>query len=325
MNKEELLHEVRANAGLVTEQELLTAYHGSEHVGIEKKKIGLSDVLYYIGGGIIALGIGILVAQNWDRLATPAQILVTLGVGIAAFITGVLLNRYEDFGGASMAFFLVSAVVLPIGLGVVFDKAGLDTGSASVQALISFVMLAAFVGSFFLFKRTLFTLFSIIYGTWLFFALVQMLIGSSPLGQDYKLSEYRFLVVGLVYMLLGYYFRGSNQSSLTGALYGFGSLSFLGATLALGGFSPNQNMFWELVYPLLVFGIIFLSIRVKSKAFLVFGSLFLMSYIFKLTGEYFSNSLGWPLALVLAGLLIIAIAYYAVRISRKYLSPGSMI
>jgi hypothetical protein len=102
-------------------------------------------------------------------------------------------------------------------------------------------------------------------------------------------------------------------------LYAFGSLGFLGAALALGGWAPEQNVFWELIFPLLVFGIIFLSIYVKSRAFLVFGSLFLIGYIFKLTGEYFSNTLGWPLALVLAGLLIMGVGYYAVRINRQYM------
>jgi ABC-type branched-subunit amino acid transport system permease subunit len=74
------------------------------------------------------------------------------------------------------------------------------------------------------------------------------------------------------------------------------------------------------VYPLLVFGVIFLSVYVKSKAFLVFGTIFLIAYILKLTSEYFSSGLGWPLALVLAGLAIMAVGYYAVRINKRYLT-----
>jgi hypothetical protein len=45
----------------------------------------------------------------------------------------------------------------------------------------------------------------------------------------------------------------------------------------------------------------------------------LIFYILKLTGEYFTSGLGWPLSLVLAGLAIIGIGYYAVKLNKKYL------
>jgi hypothetical protein len=69
-----------------------------------------------------------------------------------------------------------------------------------------------------------------------------------------------------------------------------------------------------------VFGMIFLSVYVKSKAFLVFGTIFLIVYILKLTGEYFTSGLGWPLALVVAGLVIMVVGYYAVKINKQYLT-----
>ena len=67
-------------------------------------------------------------------------------------------------------------------------------------------------------------------------------------------------------------------------------------------------------------GIIFLSIYVKNKAFLVFGSMFLMGYILKITSEYFAQSLGWPLALVIAGLALIATGYFSFYLNKKYLA-----
>jgi hypothetical protein len=78
--------------------------------------------------------------------------------------------------------------------------------------------------------------------------------------------------------------------------------------------------FWELVFPGLVFGVMFLSVYLRSKAFLTFGSLYLVAYIFKITGEYFAESMGWPLVLVLTGLGLIAIGYLHFSLKRKYLS-----
>jgi hypothetical protein len=106
---------------------------------------------------------------------------------------------------------------------------------------------------------------------------------------------------------------------LSGALYGFGIIAFLGAALGLGGWAPDANAFWEVGFAGLVFGTIFMSVYLKSKVLLTFGSIFLMGYIIKITGEYFSNSLGWPTALILAGLALIGVGYYTVRLNKKYL------
>jgi hypothetical protein len=45
-----------------------------------------------------------------------------------------------------------------------------------------------------------------------------------------------------------------------------------------------------------------------------------MIYILKITHEYFSKDLGWPLALVLVGFFMIAIGYFSFYLNRKYLS-----
>jgi uncharacterized integral membrane protein len=43
-----------------------------------------------------------------------------------------------------------------------------------------------------------------------------------------------------------------------------------------------------------------------------------MGYIFKITSEYFASSLGWPLALIIAGFAIIGAAAGAISLRRKY-------
>ena len=131
---------------------------------------------------------------------------------------------------------------------------------------------------------------------------------------------YRLLVAGCAYILMGYAFSKNARASLSGFLYGFGIFGVLAAALALGGWEPHQNVFWELIYPAPVFGALFLSVHFKSKAFLTWGTFFLMAYILKITSEYFSKSLGWPLALVIAGLVMVGAGYMSFSIKKKYLS-----
>lgn len=324
MGKAELLQQIEDLAAqkLITKEEVNVAYNEGAAVKTDQaltRKLGISEILYYLGGAIVFLGIAILVYQNWTTLNFSTRLLATLGAGIAAYFVGVIFSRDENLEPVGQSFYLISALVIPIGLAVIFDNTGFEVGTAATQSLISFILFGTYLLSFSVFRKTIFILFDIIFGTWLFFSFTANLIGGSPyFGAEFW--EYRILITGITYLLLGYFFSQDEKEALAGPLYGFGVLAFLGSALALGGWSPNQNAFWELIFPGLVFGIIFLSIHVKSKSFLTFGSMFLMAYILKITSEYFSQGLGWPLALVLAGLTLVGVGYFAFYLNRKYLT-----
>ncbi|MDD5584879.1 MAG: hypothetical protein PHV55_07490, partial [Candidatus Omnitrophica bacterium] len=182
------------------------------------------------------------------------------------------------------------------------------------------ILFIAYGLSYLVFKKNIFTIFNIIFGTWLFFSLTDLFVGKSSYLPLRHFNEYRVLATGLSYMLLGYHFSRVQRNVLSKWLYAIGTLGFLGAALALGGWTPKQNIFWEMLFPGLCFGIIFLSIYLKSKSFLVFGSLYLIGYFLKITAEYFAQNLGWPLALILMGLALVFIGYFSFYLNRKYLS-----
>ncbi len=324
MDKQQLLSEISqmSAAGQLSQAEVLAAFSGHAASAPVEKNLNISEILYYIGGAIVFLGICVLCYQNWDNFNSFLRIFVTLGSCLAAFVVAALLNKYENLRKVGQAFFLLFGMLAPLGVGVAFKEAGYDLSVDVLWVGIYAALTAVFFGVFWYYKQQIILLFfSIAFGTILFHYLISWLVGGSLSYSDMtKVWEYQFLVIGLVYMLVGYFLAQGSQKALVGALYGFGSLFFLSSTLALGGWQPSQNSFWELVYPLLVFGVIFLSVHIKSKSFLVFGTIFLIAYILKLTGEYFTSGLGWPLALVLAGLVIIVIGYYAVRINRRYLT-----
>lgn len=328
MNKEEVLQAVREAAARnqLSQAELLAAYNsgqGTQTVAPHLKQAGLADVLSYLGGAIVAIGIAILIATNWDVLSTPVQLLATLGVGLAAYVSAWLLGQREETANMSQAGFLASAIILPIGLSVAFDKAGYDLSLAATQTALSAVLLFIFALTDYLKRQAFFTLLTIIFGTWFYFASTSYITAGAPHLLTFHFQEYRVLLAGLTYILLGYAFSATKRQALTGILYSFGLLGFLGAALALSGWIPEQNVFWEVIFPGLVFGVIFLSIHLKSKAFLTFGALFLIAYIMKLTWEYFSDSLGWPLALVIAGLVLVGVGYLTHYLNKKYLRTSA--
>lgn len=318
-----------AQSGQLSQAEVLLAFGASPaqaHGDALAKHLSISEILYYIGGAIVFVGICVLCYQNWDSFNSFLRVFITLGSCLASLGVAVLLNRYENLKKPSNAFFLLFGMLAPLGVGVAFKEAGFDLSSNILWVGVYAMLTAVFFGVFWYFKQqNILLFFSIAFATILFHYLVAWLVGENLSGSDYsKIWEYQFLVVGLAYMLVGRFLEQTSQKALVGVLYGFGSLFFLGSTLALGGWQPAQSAFWELIYPLLVFGIIFLSVYAKSKSFLVFGAIFLIGYILKLTGEYFTSGLGWPLALVIAGLVIMVVGYYAVKINKRYLTTVSI-
>lgn len=326
MQKEEVLRQIRnlASKRIVSIDEVTAAYDEGVKAQIDTditvtRQSTISDIMYYVGGAIVFIGISVLIWQHWSALNNTTKIIATLGSGVASYITAVFLSRNERLKAASIAFYFISALVSPLGLYVTFDIAGFHVSSYGTQSLISGILLVTYLLSYAVYRKTVFIVFNIIFGTWLFFSFTSYLVGSNPYF-TWKFSAYRVLCAGLTYLLLGYHFSQLSKRALTGALYGFGIFYFLGAALVLGGWNPNQNMLWELVFPGFVFGVMFLSIQLRSRSFLTFGSIYLIVYLLKITAEYFSKSLGWSLALVLVGLALIAIGYLHFNLRKKYFS-----
>ena len=321
MDKVTLLDAVRslAASGELTEAEVVAAVReaaGTPEVEVAERSRRYSRVLYFIGGGVIFIGIVAFIAQVWNDLGPVMHVVVTLGAGLAAFTSGILLSRHGRLGAAGPAFFLVAALVLPLGLAVALDEAGLDPEKLGPQSLMALVLLASFLAVYRLFRTPSLLVYAIAYGTWAFFAITAFMVGPDPRFADETFFEYRILAVGLAFMVLGWAFSGTERDGLTGPLYAFGSAAFLGSALALGGWKPSQNVFWELAFPGLAFIVLYLSVALKSKALLTFGSLGLGAYLAKITGEYFSDSMGWPLALILLGFLLMGVGYLTFRLKR---------
>jgi len=328
MDKNEVLAAISelTQSEQITKEELLNAYVSAKGIsangatGMEviqeqedAKHFNVSDILYYIGGAIVFIGIAVLIGGSWDKLSDLAKVLVTLGLGLLFYIIGVILSNVNKFCGVSTAFFLTSALAMPVGLFVLLNVFNIETFTAQSNMMVSLTLLLIFLASHFAFRKTVLTVFSIIFGTWLFMSATNMLFNAGDL--EWKYYVYRVMAVGLSYIALGYAFSQSKQLKvLRGWMYSFGSLLFLGAAIALPG------AVWEIIYPGLIFGIIMLSIKMKAKAFLVWGSLFLMGYILKITTEHFSSGLGWPVSLMIAGLCLVGIGYYAFYINKKYLA-----
>ena len=171
--------------------------------------------------------------------------------------------------------------------------------------------------TFWMLRRAMFMVFIITALTCLYFALIAKLLdGSSYLDINY--GYYSLLVAGGVYVLLGRAFRSDQVlGSLTGVLNGFGSLGVFGGAFGLMALNEQGSVLWASVYPLLLLGGFYLSVRLRSRSMLTFATLSMVAYVFYLTARYFAESMSWPAMLMLAGLVIIGAAYLAIVLRRR--------
>ncbi len=322
MDKQKLLELITALAEkkLLSRQEVLHAYDkgtGKKHHLLHFR---LSDMLAAVGGAIVFLGVAVLVWQNWARLGSLAQILATLGSGIAAYAAGLSFLQHKTYGRLAEAFFLLSALLLPLGLFVTFREAGYDINEPMTHVVVAGVLTLTFLSSFFLFRTSLFLLFTVFAATWLYYAFTTLLTQGNPLFEPWNFSFYRTLIAGLSYILIGHELQKMGRYTLAGFLQGTGVFAFLLSAILLGHWEPDQSFFWETLSPGLALGAIFLSLWSRVRSFLVFGALFLMINILKLTAEYFQESLGWPVALIAAGACLIIVGFITLKLGKKYFS-----
>jgi hypothetical protein len=127
------------------------------------------------------------------------------------------------------------------------------------------------------------------------------------------------MMVGFVYMLLAYGFRNTWNKKLSGMLYFFGSAGFFIAAFT----RVFDSGLWEIFFFILALGGVAFSVRLKSKAVLTVSTLALVGHIIYITSEYFADSLGWPISLVLLGFVIIGLGYGSVAINKRFIKRGS--
>lgn len=289
---------------------------------LDNKSTSSSTVLKiftYIGGALIFFGVVFLIAINWLTLNNFIKIFTTLGVAAAAYITAVLLH-YAKKEAASSVFFMLCALILPIGLLVTLYLYGLNTDELRTTVIISAICLAIFLATQVIFPRTILILFTIIFASIFTISFIDFIVSKNGLFLA-NVSTYEYLTLGLSYFLLGYYLDFDKKYLLSGPLYFFGTFFLLGASYYQGGFFYHSETIsmWQITTGILILSAFLISVPLKSKTILYVSALFLIGYLIDSSTRFADifGHLGWPLILIIAGLLFIVLGYVVMHIHQR--------
>ena len=325
MTKETLLGDIRTalQTGVVTRHDILeiveTSPTSNTREGSQSK---IATILYYIGGLVIFLGVAFFIGQKWVTMGSALRILATLGFGLMFFVAGSILSTRKVVSGISDAFQLIAGLLIPSGVFVTLYELGYRDGSYGKS--IIFLALALLWAVAYLYqKRIIIAIFSIIFGTISYLLFTSTYLDRLTTFPSWEPFYYFLIGLGASYLVLGYGLRNRYLKVLTGTLYFFGAPIILGAIMALQGYAPDQRVFYEVIYPVLLFAGLYLSVYLKSRSILAFSSLFLVGYVVKIMFEYFDGKLSGPLLFIFAGVFIMAAGYMMIVLNRKYFKQVS--
>jgi hypothetical protein len=263
-------------------------------------------VLAYLGGTFVFAGLGVFIAMNWESMNFAAQVVITLGSGLAAFIMALIAAKDERYEKAAAPLFLIAAVLQPIGILVIFAEFYKGNEWELVSMATSGAMAAQQILALTMTQRT-----TVLF-TALVFSVVFVLTLFSYLGISYEVTA---LALGGSLLSLSVGLDQTRHNGLTPFWYLVGSMSLL-----YGVFSLIERTPIEIAFLAVAAALVYLSTIVRSRTLLFVGTLAILSYIGYFSAKHFVQSIGWPIALVLFGLLLIGLSATAFRINRNYIS-----
>lgn len=287
----------------------VTATEPESHFSITK-------ILYVLGAVIVLIGIIYLVAQIWYDLGSYGRILVTLGLGLVFAASGSYLMKARPTSSLGSIFHVFGGLLIPGGAMVTLNEIGNPASHWTITTIFGGVFLFYLLLTWF-HKHQILTFYAIAYGT----TFIYLFVGSLPDTGIDELFAYLTMIIGVSYLLLAHTFRTGWNQALSEWISFFGSAGFLGAAFS----QVFDSGAWQFVFFFFAVGGIAWAVYGKSRSVLVVSTLFLIAHFVYITNEYFTDSIGWPVSLVLIGFVIIGLGYASISLNRKYFGKSKSI
>lgn len=327
MKKKEFLQLVtdRAADQSVSIEEIYDAYEK----GLPKEfqsaiSFSIPNVLSFLGGGIIVLGLTILTVNNWVELTDAFKIFVTLGIAVALHIVWGLGKLWDKIPVLRYVSLFASGILYPTGLVISLNIASLTTSNFEKALIVTGVSGLIYLASLILERHPLLAFYSITNLTLFFYSLLAYVLNSLDSAfTTRELTTYLQvfpIVIGTSHLLLANWIQNSSIKRIIPPLLN------IAATLQIyiGLFALTFRYEWlDFVFPIILLGGYILSVRINNRIILLGSALFTFMIIFKITAERFSQSLGWPISLVIIGLSLILIGSGTYYIKKKFVDRKS--
>ena len=311
----------------------------------------------YLGAIFILAGIGTYIGTFWDTMGSTMRVLVTLGTGYVLLIVLVAALHEQRYPRLVLPLTLASVFMMTSGWYVLLDEMYPASNNWRAETLFVFGVMALHQSALFgKYRRTVlaFTSLFFIYGFMhvgldmlgLETAYIAIILGASVflVGTAMEKSPHRALaepalLIGACWLNSGLFDRvamatSGNWASLVigvGVMltaYGLHKsekyprlivLGFFGGSIMVytGLFDLVQNTPFELIYLAVSASALYACVVLESRTLLLTTVIAMLGFIGYYSAEHFSNSLGWPITLVLMGIAFLGVGAIALKVKQR--------
>jgi hypothetical protein len=311
----------------------------------------------YLGAIFVLSGIGIYVGMFWQSMISVMRIFITLGVGYILLVILISSLQQKKFPSLVLPLTIASVSFLLVGWFVLIDEIFPDGDNWRAATLFVFAMMTLHYGGLFSkYHRLAFAFLALffVYGFMhiglemlgLSMTYVAIILGSSLflVGTAIEQSPQRVLaelalLIGACWLNGGLFgliaiSTSTNWASIitgvsvTSAAYGMHKagqyprligLGFLfgSAMFYAGLFDLVQSTSLELIYFAITASLLYVCVKLRSRMLLLTTVLAMLFYTSYFSAKHFSDSLGWPITLVLIGVTFLGIGTMVIKL-KKY-------
>ena len=304
-NKKQALQEIKSIAikNDINITEIINFLNEKNH---KEKNYLAQKFLSYMSGIFVFAGICIYVALVWNDLNTLAKIIITLGTGVIAYIISIISFCNDKYKQITAPFLLISACLEPSGLFIILNEYfSITSNSIWLIVIISSVLFIQYIMTFIKFNITTSLFLSITFAITFFISI------SDVINIPYNLANFS---LGISLMCISYSISKTNHKNLSPFYYLIASLFIF-----ISAFDAVDKTIFELSFLCLSIIMVYISINLNSKTLLFTSACSLISFLGYYTAEYFVDSLGWPIMLIIIGLTFFAVSSATLKINKKYL------
>jgi hypothetical protein len=311
----------------------------------------------YLGAIFILAGISTYIGMFWDSMGSAMRIFVSLGVGYVLLIVLIsalyegkyprlilpltlacvfimtggwfvliheLFPRSDDWHSAVLFVFGVMAIQMAVLFGkyrrtvlafavLFFGYGFIHTGLDKLGIPITYIAIVLGASLFLVGTALEKTPHRVLVEPTLLIATCWLNSGLFDLVSDHTAVNWASLVIGVCIMLTAY---GLHKTERYPRLTGLGY--FVGSIMVYSGlFDLVLSTPFELIYLAVTASVLYACVVLRSRALLLTTVIAMLAFIGYYSAEYFANSLGWPVTLILMGVAFLGVGTLAIKVKQR--------
>lgn len=180
-------------------------------------------------------------------------------------------------------------------------------GNTVLEGVMAALLLAMIFASYIIRSRGL-----LIFSTITFIILVSKYHGFCWGYLDNTSFKLTAAITGISMMLTAHWIKENTPSRLAPWWNFFGSSLMFSSFMGLVYETPL-----DILFPAVPAFVLYVSMKLQSRALLLSSILALLSFISYYSVEYFTNVVGWPIALMIAGMALIGLCAFALKMNKR--------